>query len=322
MPEHKPLILVVDDNRTNVNMVIQGLQSNFDYDFLTAYDGAEGLSKINRHKPDIIVMDVEMPKMGGYDVCRIIKSSNKFDFMPVILMTAREDMESKIAGLELGADDYLIKPVNMLELAAKLKSMLRLKFLQDQLKERNNQLESLNEKLQQMSITDSLTGIYNRRYFYQRLSVEFARAQRYQLPLTCIMMDLDHFKSINDNYGHPFGDLVLQGTSVILKDSVRKIDLLARYGGEEMIMVLPETTVEGGFTVAERIRKSLSEKEFSDDNSIVHVTASFGTSTFPYQGVDSYEEMIKLADKALYNAKESGRNQVRQYENIIPKNSK
>ena len=304
-------ILVVDDNKTNVNVCIEGLKETSDnYEFFKGYDGTEALTAVKLNRPDIILLDVEMPQMSGYDVCRILKSNKNFGFIPIILMTAKGDMESKVEGLELGADDYLIKPVNMMELAARVKSMLRLKSMHDQLMEINRQLEEKKQELFKQSITDNLTQLYNRLYFIKRLSFEFNRAKRYQHNLSCIMMDIDHFKNINDNHGHQLGDLVLKEASAILKNSLDKEEIIARYGGEEFIIILVNRSTEEAVQIAEKLRKLMEETEYSDGVTTIHATMSMGVSTYPSDRIEDEETLVKLADEALYVAKKQGRNRV------------
>src|SRR5215472_17918719 len=182
------------------------------YQFLSAADGSAALTAIRDHHPDLVIMDVEMPGLGGVEVCRIVKANQRetgFGFIPVILMTARQAV-GKIEGLELGADDFLVKPFDAAELSARVKSMLRLKALQDTLVQRNRELEEKQQELLALSRTDPLTALFNRRYFEERLALEFARADRYHAPLSCLMLDIDHFKDISESYGHAVGDRVLR----------------------------------------------------------------------------------------------------------------
>jgi diguanylate cyclase (GGDEF)-like protein len=268
-----------------------------------------------------MVMDVEMPGLSGVEVCRIVKANQGeggFGFIPVILMTARQ-ASSKIEGLELGADDYLVKPFDILELGARVKSMLRLKLLQDQLVEKNRELDRANKELDRLSRTDGLTGLFNRRYFEERFAVEFARSNRYRAPLSCLMIDIDHFKRLNDAYGHAFGDKVLQAVSGVAQHMLRDVDMLARYGGEEFVALLPETGPVEALRVSERVRQGIERLKLvheaqSNESKRVHCTASIGVATFPVPGLESAEALLRAADDALYAAKEAGRNRVRQHE--------
>lgn len=316
-------VLIVDDDRSSLALVRRGLES-FGYSFLEAHDGAEALSAIRQHRPDLIVMDVEMPGLGGVEVCRIVKANageSGFGFVPVILMTARQG-SGKVEGLELGADDYLIKPFDPLELSARVKSMLRLKLLQDQLIEKNRELDKANKELDRrrqellaLSRTDALTNLFNRRHFEERLSTEFARSHRYRVPLSCVMMDIDHFKRVNDTYGHPFGDEVIRSVARVAQKALRDTDLLARYGGEELVALLPETGPKEAHRVAERVRTDIEALSWELPGfDTIRCTASLGVATFPVPSIETAEALIKTADECLYSAKQNGRNQVRQHE--------
>jgi len=302
-------ILIVDDDRLAVRVLRDELAQG-PYRFLEAHDGAGALTAVRDGNPDLVLMDVEMPGLGGVEVCRILKGNQgQFGFVPVILMTARGP-SGKVEGLELGADDYLVKPIEPAELRARVKSMLRLKHSNDRLQEANRQLEQLNARLEELSQTDALTGLHNRYFFDQRIEHELARARRYGSPLAVVMMDIDHFKQVNDGHGHPFGDLVLRGVAQTLKRCLRNVDTLARYGGEELVAVLPETPRPEGIAVAERLRQAVEAERFESAGRRVPVTISLGVAVGPRPLVESPHELLKLADAALYRAKESGRNQV------------
>jgi two-component system cell cycle response regulator len=315
-------ILVVDDDRAGIRTVRDALKSS-SYQIVEAYDGASALAKVRDEKPDLVLMDVEMPGLNGVEVCRIIKANpgeNGFGFIPVILVTAR-GAGGKVEGLELGADDYLVKPFDASELAARLKSMLRLKALQDELIARNRELDHINQALdekkrefEELSRTDALTSLFNRRYFEERFRVELARSKRYRSPLTCLMIDLDHFKTVNDAHGHPIGDQVLRDVAGIVKDTLRDVDLVARYGGEEIVAILPETGPLEGRHVAERVRAAVEAHRTVRGDIEAKVTISVGVATYPVPGLEEAEDLLRAADDALYRAKDSGRNCVRAHE--------
>ncbi len=316
-------ILVADDDQLIRAQVREAL-SGGEYGFVECQDGTEVLSAIRQHLPDLLLLDVEMPGLGGVEVCRIVKANqgtSGFGFIPVILMTARRT--GKVEGLELGADDYLIKPFDMLELSARVKSMLRLKALQDALVEKNRELDRANKELEEkrrelleLSRTDGLTGLVNRRHFEERLVAEFARSDRYRAPLSCFLLDIDHFKRVNDTWGHPFGDLVLREVAGVARRALRDVDVLARYGGEELVALLPETSPEEAWRAAERVRLGVEAMRLTAQTAngpeTVKCTVSIGVSTFPGDTVDSAETLVHTADECLYVAKDNGRNQVRQ----------
>ncbi|NOK02000.1 MULTISPECIES: diguanylate cyclase [Myxococcus] len=319
-------VLLVDDDPVHIRHVRDGLAPH-GYVFAEAHDGAQALSAIRESRPDLILMDVEMPGLGGVEVCRIIKANageDGFGFIPVILMTARQ-AAGKVEGLELGADDYLVKPFDMLELSARVKSMLRLKALQDALVEKNRELDRANkelaarrEELLALTRTDALTGLSNRRAFEERLNDEFARSRRYGAPLSLVMLDIDHFKRINDSFGHPFGDHVLKAVAQTARARLREVDLLARYGGEEFIALLPETGPADALRVCERVRDAIAALELehvggSGKPQCVRLTASLGVATVPSSDLPSAEALLRAADASLYAAKGAGRNRVHQH---------
>jgi len=298
----KPRILVVDDDAANVRLVIETLDGA-GYDIETASDGVQGLELVRARAPDLLILDVMMPKMNGLEVCRIVKSMSTESFIPIILVTIQGDIESKVTGLKLGADDYLAKPYNPLELRARVASMLRIKVLQDKIIAKRKELEAL-------SITDDLTGLYNHRALQQRLKDEFLRAQRYNEPLSTLMIDIDHFKAVNDDHGHLFGDYVLAQLAKVFLANLREIDICARYGGEEFMIILPQTHFSGSLTVADRIWRAAAAHDFRDGRDETRITISIGISFFPNRTVGSVEQLVACADQALYQAKREGRNRI------------
>ncbi len=245
--------------------------------------------------------------MDGLDLCRAIRQESWEGYVYIILITAKDSQEDIVRGLEAGADDYLSKPVHPAELLARLQTGRRILELERTLKERNQEIARL-------SITDPLTGIYNRRYLNDTLTVEVRRALRYKRPLGLLLCDLDHFKRINDTYGHNVGDLVLKEFAGWLQGSIRGgIDWLARYGGEEFVLVLPETDLAGSFDLAERLRRLVAEKVIATPAGDITITASFGIASFTPGGPENHpapETLLNEADQFMYQAKKSGRNRV------------
>ena len=304
MPADKgnPRILVVDDDGLVVRQVVETLQG-LDYDIETAQDGVEAIEKVRAAPPHLLLLDVMMPKMNGLEVCRIVKSLSTESFIPIILVTVKGDIDSKVAGLKLGADDYLAKPFNPLELRARVQSMLRIKALQDKINSKRRELEAL-------STTDDLTGLLNHRAMQQRLRDEFRRAQRYNEPLSILMVDVDHFKTVNDTHGHQFGDVVLQQLAQLLVSYVREIDVVARYGGEEFLVILPQTHFTGSLTVAERIWRAVGNHRFVGGKTTYNLTISIGISFYPNKNIADVERLVSFADDALYQAKREGRDRI------------
>jgi two-component system cell cycle response regulator len=303
-------ILVVDDNPDNIEIMATRLRFR-GYDVVEAVHGEEALAKVRDEKPDLILLDVMLPDIDGYEISRRLKGDESLPYIPIILVTARDSTEDKVTGLDAGADDYLTKPINFPELEARVRSMLRIKRLQDELEEKNRELERI-------SITDGLTGLFNHKHIHGLLNDEFERSHRTGERLTVAMFDLDRFKGVNDTYGHQAGDRVLQEMAEILKITAREIDKLGRYGGEEFITILPETGIDDGAVFVERVRREVARHHFDiGKDEPIQMTISAGVAEFP--GDDqavSPEALVRCADEALYAAKTSGRNRVIRYDEM------
>jgi diguanylate cyclase (GGDEF)-like protein len=312
VPETRRRILVVDDAKTQLDWLV-GVLEREGYDVRTATTGEEAIKAVRLDPPDLVLLDMVLPGLGGLEVLRIVKARPDEQFIPVIITSQKADTESKVKGLRIGADDYVPKPLEETEILARCNAMLRIKSLQDQLRSKERLLEEL-------SITDSLTRLKNRRFFDERLSEEFRRAQRYSDPLSLIMVDLDHFKEINDQFGHPMGDTVLREAGDVIRASTREPDICARYGGEEFAVILPKTHLTGALAVAERIWKELGSKVYrlpgtgKDGPVERRVTASLGVAAYPYVDITNAELLLKYSDAALYQAKDSGRNTICLYQ--------
>jgi two-component system, cell cycle response regulator len=302
-------ILVVDDNQDNVEIISTRLRFR-GYDMLEAADGHQALELVKTSAPDLILLDVMLPDIDGYEISRRIKGDETLPYIPIILVTARDSTQDKVMGLDAGADDYLTKPINFPELEARVRSMLRIKRLQDELEEKNRELERL-------SISDGLTGLFNHRHIHGLLNDEFERAQRTGDKLTVAMLDLDRFKAVNDTYGHQAGDRVLEQMSEILQDSAREIDRLGRYGGEEFMALLPETDIEEGAVFVERVRREVARRPFDiGDGKTLKMTISAGVATYPWENIDSPESLVRVADESLYAAKTGGRNRIVRFDQL------
>lgn len=299
-------VLLVEDDPLQAETTKDILQ-NAGYDVSLANDGIAAIKFVKTTKPDIILLDVILPGLDGYEVCRWLKLEESTKGIPVIMLTIKKELSDKISGLHIGADDYLPKPYNELELNARIYASLRTKALQDELKTKNKQLEDLLYKVEYMAITDVLTGLYNRRRFHDVLVKEFERSKRYSTPLALIFMDIDHFKSVNDIYGHLMGDKVLVDLASNIRKNIREIDTAARYGGEEFTAILPSTTKEDAVHVAERMRISIEKHVFPDMQDRT-ITVSIGISGMPDKEIDTEDKLIRCADIALYRAKQTGRN--------------
>lgn len=307
-------ILVVDDSPVQLDRLVQLLERH-GYAVATATDGREALRKVVSDPPDLVLLDRVLPDMDGLEVARFVKARPAEQFIPVIVLSVKADLDSKVKGLQIGASDYIAKPFADQEVLARCDAMLHIKRLQEELRETHAQLREANAKLAERSLTDSLTGLRNRRFFDERLPEEFRRAQRYGDHLSLIMVDLDHFKSVNDRHGHQVGDVVLREAGALIRDSIRDPDICSRYGGEEFAVILPKTHLSGALAVAERVWKALAGKEYvvrgpSGSPDRVHVTASLGVAFYPSREVTSAELLVATADRALYDAKAKGRNRV------------
>jgi len=270
-------------------------------------NGQKALELFNDKFFPIVLTDWMMPEMDGLELCRAIRKNTYPGYVFIILLTAKDSKDDIIRGLGAGADDYLTKPFSHAELIARLSTGKRVLELERSLKDAN-------EEIRILSITDPLTGTYNRGYMTERLPQEIKRARRYSRALSIILCDIDHFKKVNDTYGHLVGDRVLKDFARCIRHSIRQdVDWTARYGGEEFLIVLPETDANGASVMAERLKSELSQRVTETQGKQISITASFGVTGFGPDTPDemiSPEAMISKADKYLYQAKREGRNRV------------
>jgi len=298
-------ILIVEDSETaaaHVRRVLQEYSSG--YRILTARDGLDGYKALVTTQVDLVLCDLVMQNMDGHKFLGLKRSRPELSDIPVIMLTGAGDVGEKVKALEGGAADYLTKPFHDAELVARVRVHLKIRALQAELRDKNARLEEL-------SNTDSLTKLANRRHFLEVAGVELLRAQRYSTALACVMVDLDHFKDINDGYGHLAGDAVLCAVADALRGGLRQHDVAARYGGEELVMLLPHTDVHGAEAVAQRYRRAIEGLCVTHDGVELCVTASLGVAAYPEHPVSTLEELLARADAGLYAAKASGRNCVR-----------
>jgi len=316
-------ILVVDDSAT-MRALISDILVSQGYRVRQAENGVIALKEMDVRQPDLVVLDVMMPEMDGYAVCRKIREERSY--LPVLMITAKGEAQDLVKGLDAGADDYIAKPFQAMELVARVKSLLRIRDLHGRLFRQNIELETKNKELERLaraldnankeltllSVTDGLTRAYNHRHFQERLRAEFARAQRYGTFLSCLLIDIDSFKGVNDTYGHPAGDQVLVQLVELLHAAVRKEDLVARYGGEEFVLLLPETSGPRAYLLANRIREQVETTPVRVDNQgPLAYTISVGVAAFEPAGkIGTHDELIQTADTALYRAKQNGKNRV------------
>ena len=293
----RPRLLVVDDQPANVQVLHQTFAA--DHQVLMATNGEQALHVCAAKQPDLVLLDVVMPGMDGYEVCARLKADPALCDIPVVFVSAQDDEVSEANGLDVGAVDYISKPINPKIVRARVKTHLTLKRQSDLLRE--------------WVYLDGLTNVCNRRYFEERMVVEWARATRQRTPLSVLMIDVDYFKRYNDRYGHQAGDDCLRRVAAELKESLRRpSDLVARYGGEEFVCLLPETGLAGAMQLAEQIAASVREARIEHQRSQVSsvVTCSIGVCSKPADRVSSGPALLRTADAQLYMAKASGRNRV------------
>ncbi len=304
-------ILIVDDAASIRHILKLKLEKIDEIDtVLLAADGSEGLELLRENRVDLVLCDLIMPEIDGHEFLARKDGIESAANIPVIMLTGEAAVEDKVCALGAGASDYLTKPFDDAELIARVRVHLYNRLLQRELRVKNAELEILNQKLEELNRTDPLTGTANRRSLNESLEREYLRAQRYQRPLSLLMMDVDHFKHVNDTHGHQAGDTVLITIASSLLCSLRKQDVVGRYGGEEFAVVLPETVKDNALIVAERCRDMVASIETDTGSSRLKVTMSVGVAALSDEGVSGTAELIRAADRALYQAKREGRNRV------------
>jgi len=304
----KAHILFVEDSKTQGTITKEFLEK-CGYAVTWALDGLSAVRLAMTEPFDVILLDRVLPDMDGNDVCRQLKHNQDTRSVPIIMVTAKNSTSDKVQGLESGADDYLPKPYEKVELNARVYAALRTKHLQDELKRKNDEMKSMLDRVEALSVTDPLTGLFNRRRFEDILDAEFNKATRYSTPLSCLMIDIDHFKSVNDTYGHAAGDIVIRDTAQIIKKSVRNVDTACRWGGEEFIVLTPMTAKAFAIQPARRILMSVSNFVFDAING-KNITVSIGIADISDAAIDAPNKLIQATDMALYKAKKNGRNRI------------
>ena len=305
---NQEFILVVEDE-ANSRLLLKTYLTSDGYEVKTARSGEEALDITAESQPSVIILDIILPGINGYEVCKKLKHSIATNFIPVILVTALRGNDERIQGIEAGADDFISKPFNRVELLTRIKSLLRIKALNDALEQKIEELEKAKTKLRKLAVTDGLTGLFNYRAFRRQLHLEIQRSKRFNLPVSLLMMDIDFFKNYNDRFGHPNGDRVLQRFAQLLHTNVREVDCLARYGGEEFALILPGTEKKSAKVAAEKLRRLIEQSPFPMEKKLPkgRLTMSIGGASYP-EDTQEEEELIRLSDQALYKAKKSGRN--------------
>ena len=288
-------VLLAEDDPTQ-RLVVAHLVRNAGYVVETVSDGESALARILAETFDILITDLDMPGLDGSCLCQRIRAASLTNYLYILMLTAHTGGVDVAAGLEAGADDFVRKPANPVELLARLKN--------------GSRIVKLHREAYRNSITDALLGVFNRRYLIHQLRCEVWRAHRYQRQLTVLMIDLDHFKQINDRFGHSAGDQVLVGFARKTRSLIRASDWFARFGGEEFVIVLPETPLGVAEQVAEKVRRELESAPFVLASGEHRVTASFGVAALTLGSNEDSDVVLGRADKALYRSKQGGRNRI------------
>ena len=283
-------VLIIDDAEA-IHSLVRAELAQDDIIVLDAYEGTAGIEAAKRLRPDLILLDVSMPGMDGYEVCELLSIQSETAPIPVIFLTANAEPANRTRGLNAGATDYIAKPFYGEELRARVRVSLRFK--------------ALVEMETRRSMRDGLTGLWNRTYLDDRILAETAIVERYHRPLACMMIDLDHFKALNDGYGHDVGDSALRAVAGLFGEMCRREDVACRYGGEEFAVLCPGVQAGGAAVIAERLRARIEATNIAAPGGTLKVTASFGVSD-----VGGGMDFLRRADQALYKAKRDGRNRV------------
>ncbi|MEW5822222.1 MAG: diguanylate cyclase [Cyanobacteriota bacterium] len=295
---NRSTVMIVEDDNDNRELIYYMLK-NKGYNVVTFSNALDALKYLESNKVDIIVSDIMMPKMDGIEFCSTVRK--KYSGIYFIMLTAKSEKNDVSYGLNIGADDYITKPFDFMEFSARVKVGERIILNQ-------KKLTYLNDKLEQIADTDSLTKLKNRRYFSTEATKELNRAKRYGHTLALFMIDIDNFKQINDKYGHLTGDLVLKKIAKIISLKARESDIICRYGGEEFVMVIPETDPKKASYTAEKIRKLVEKTKITIDDKEIDLTISIGIALNTPKNMISLKELVDFADRALYSAKNSGKN--------------
>jgi diguanylate cyclase (GGDEF)-like protein len=307
-PQQRPVtgstLVVADDDRLTREALTAVLTGHgFRVDAVA--DGQAAVERVGRGGVDLVLLDILMPRLTGLEACRLIKGMTSHGFLPVVLLTVRTDSASRVEGLRIGADDYVCKPFDEQELIARVESMLRIKTLYDHVADARARLE-------QLSMFDPMTGLFNYRYLHARLNEEFKRAERYHDPLACMVLDIDQLRAYNDSFGRAEGDKAIGRVTEALRRSVREVDVVARFGGDEFLVLLPSTHFAGATTVAERVLREL--RDSADAGSPDPLSVSIGLALYPSRDVRSKDQLLRAADAAMQHAKREGSGRISVYQ--------
>lgn len=300
--EGSKIVLAEDDRLTREHTA--GVLRARGFVVETVEDGQLAIERVAQGGVDLVLLDVLMPKMTGLETCRLLKGMQRDAFLPVVLLTVKADTASRVEGLKIGADDYVCKPFEEQELLARIDAMLRIKKLHDH-------VNHVRSRLEQLSLHDDLTGLFNYRYLHSRLNEEFKRAERYHEPLACMVIDIDRLQEHNERLGREQGDAIIKHIAESLRRTVREIDVVARFGGDEFLVALPSTHFAGSVTVAERLWREVTHPGLSGDGAAKKSpTISIGVALYPSRDVRTKDALLRGADTALRQAKRDGGNRI------------
>lgn len=314
-------ILIVDDTSVNLRLLVSMLAEQ-GYRVRPARNGNLALMSARVAPPDLILLDIKMPDLNGFEVCEQLKADPRTRDIPVIFISALGQTEDKVKAFTFGGVDYITKPFQVEEVLARVKTHLAMYSLQQQLSTANLQLQESNDQLkteiekrvqieailQELATTDALTNLYNRRHFFDLAERELTRAKRYQLSFSLLLIDLDNFKTINDKNGHLYGDRVLQVVAECIRQNSRKVDIQGRYGGDEFVVLLPETNQSYAKAITKRLFQIIPAQLEKLEEIDFPVTLSIGIANFSGESDINIDTLFDRADQALYQAKEAGRN--------------
>lgn len=301
-PARNVTVMVVDDDPAILRLTRKYL-SDDGFEVVTCSSGIEAMACLVKEPWHILLLDLRLGDIDGSQLCQIVKSDPRFAGRHVIIVSANSDPLQKVALLDLGADDYVTKPFHPAELVARVRAAARLFEVQ-------KKLIDVNDTLTRSSKLDGLTQLYNHKYFQEKIAHEYEAAVRYERPLSVAMIDIDWFKNVNDTFGHAVGDRVLSAIAAALVAETRASDVCARYGGDEFALILRETRLDAALHCANRIAEAARSMRIEIADTMVHVSVSIGLAALPQRRIHSAKEMVDYADRALYRAKRSGRNQV------------
>ncbi len=309
--ELKPggMVLIISDGSSS-RLLLKTYLTNEGYRVVLWHNGQNLLALIQEYRVDIIILDLPLKMHDGYSICRLLKENPATQWIPVVILIEYSREDATIQGYRAGADDFINKPIHRIELLARIRSLIRIHRLYDALEDKIYELQETQNRLKELAIRDDLSGVFNYRFFRQQLYHEVSRSMKFEYPVSLIIFDIDNFKKHNDTYGHPHGDKIIKRFATLLKENIRKVDILFRYGGDEFALILPGTDRVFAVNLAEKLRVVIEHAYFfRKERSEIKITASAGVACFPSDAKDA-EELLQLSDIALYIAKENGKNRV------------